>query len=95
MAVTTRWVRVDDMWWPILTLSILLVILSVILTGFILLHKNRGGGLSDLFGGGMSSSMGGSSMAERNLDRLTLSIGLVWLACIIVLLVLYRVQPGL
>lgn len=83
------------MWWPILTLSVLLVILSVILTGFILLHKNRGGGLSDLFGGGMSSSMGGSSMAERNLDRLTLSIGLVWLACIIVLLVLYRVQPGL
>lgn len=83
------------MWWPILTLSILLVILSVILTGFILLHKNRGGGLSDLFGGGMSSSMGGSSMAERNLDRLTLSIGLVWLVCIIVLLMLYRVQPGL
>ena len=95
MAVTTRWVRVDDMWWPILTLSILLVILSVILTGFILHHKNRGGGLSDLCGGGMSSSMGGSSMAERNLDRLTLSIGLVWLVCIIVLLMLYRVQPGL
>lgn len=83
------------MWWPILTLSIVLVILSVILTGFILLHKNRGGGLSDLFGGGMSSSMGGSSMAERNLDRLTLTIGLVWLACIIVLLVLYRLQPAL
>lgn len=83
------------MWWPILTLSIVLVILSVILTGFILLHKNRGGGLSDLFGGGMSSSMGGSSMAERNLDRLTLTIGLIWLACIIVLLVLYRLQPGL
>ncbi|SDB80196.1 preprotein translocase subunit SecG [Raineyella antarctica] len=82
------------MWWPILTLSILLVILSVILTGFILLHKNRGGGLSDLFGGGMSSSMGGSSMAERNLDRLTLTIGLIWLACIILLLVLYRVHPG-
>lgn len=81
------------MWWPILTLSIVLVILSVILTGFILLHKNRGGGLSDLFGGGMSSSMGGSSMAERNLDRLTLTVGLVWVACIIVLLVLYRVQP--
>lgn len=83
------------MWWPILTLSIVLVILSVILTGFILLHKNRGGGLSDLFGGGMSSSMGGSSMAERNLDRLTLTLGLIWLACIIVLLVLYRLQPGL
>lgn len=82
------------MWWPILTLSIVLVILSVILTGFILLHKNRGGGLSDLFGGGMSSAMGGSSMAERNLDRITLSIGLVWFACIVVLLVLYRIQPA-
>jgi preprotein translocase subunit SecG len=43
----------------------------------------------------MSSSMGGSSMAERNLDRLTLTIGLIWLACIILLLVLYRVQPAL
>ncbi len=82
------------MWWPILTLSIVLVVLSVILTGFILLHKNRGGGLSDLFGGGMSSSMGGSSMAERNLDRLTLVIGIIWLACIVGLLVLYRTHPG-
>lgn len=89
-----RWDSLDDMWWPILTLSIVLVILSVILTGFILLHKNRGGGLSDLFGGGMSSAMGGSSMAERNLDRITLSIGLVWFACIVVLLVLYRIQPA-
>ncbi|WOQ15809.1 preprotein translocase subunit SecG [Raineyella sp. W15-4] len=83
------------MWWPILTLSIVLVVLSVILTGFILLHKNRGGGLSDLFGGGMSTSMGGSSMAERNLDRLTLVIGIIWLACIVALLVLYRAHPGL
>lgn len=83
------------MWWPILTLSIVLVILSVILTGFILLHKNRGGGLSDLFGGGMSSAMGGSSMAERNLDRLTLTVGIIWLGCIVLLLVLYSVQPGI
>lgn len=83
------------MWWPILTLSIVLVILSVILTGFILLHKNRGGGLSDLFGGGMSSAMGGSSMAERNLDRLTLTVGIIWLGCIVALLVLYSVQPGI
>ena len=82
------------MWWPILTLSIVLVILSVILTGFILLHKNRGGGLSDLFGGGMSSAMGGSSMAERNLDRLTLIIGSIWLVAIFGLLVLYRIHPA-
>lgn len=78
------------MTWPILTVSILLIVTSVILTMFILLHKSRGGGLSDLFGGGMSTSMGGTSAAERNLDRLTVTIGLVWLACIAALLALYR-----
>lgn len=62
---------------------------SVILTLFVLLHKSKGGGLSDLFGGGVSTSMGGTSMAERNLDRLTIVMGLLWLASIIVLLVLY------
>jgi preprotein translocase subunit SecG len=76
--------------WPIMTLSIVLVVLSLILTAFVLLHKARGGGMSDLFGGGMSTSMGGTSVAERNLDRLTLVIGLLWVLCIIGLLVLYR-----
>lgn len=46
------------MTWPILTVSILLVITSLALSMFVLLHKNRGGGMSDLFGGGMSSTMG-------------------------------------
>lgn len=78
------------MTWPITTLSIVLIFTSVILALFILLHKSRGGGLSDLFGGGMSTSMGGTSVAERNLDRLTVAVGLVWIACIIALLVLYR-----
>ena len=50
-----------------------------------LLHKGRGGGLSDMFGGGVSSSLGGSSVAERNLDRITIGIGLVWFACIVAL----------
>jgi len=49
----------------------------------VLLHKGRGGGLSDMFGGGVSSSLGGSSVAERNLDRLTIGIGVIWFACII------------
>lgn len=79
--------------WPIMTVSILLIITSVILTLFILVHKSRGGGMSDLFGGGMSTSMGGTSVAERNLDRLTIIVGLVWLACILGLLVLYRFFP--
>ncbi len=78
--------------WPILTLSIVLCVTSVILTMFILLHKGKGGGMSDLFGGGMSTGMGGTSVAERNLDRLTIIIGLLWLACIVGLLVLYRLS---
>jgi len=78
--------------WPILTLSIVLCVTSVILTMFILLHKGKGGGMSDLFGGGMSTGMGGTSVAERNLDRLTITIGLLWFACIVGLLVLYRLS---
>jgi preprotein translocase subunit SecG len=66
-------------------LTILLMIASGLLILLVLLHKGRGGGLSDMFGGGMSSSLGGSSIAERNLDRLTVSIGLVWFACIVAL----------
>jgi preprotein translocase subunit SecG len=58
---------------------------SVILIVFILLHAGRGGGLSDMFGGGVSSGLGGSSVAERNLDRFTIGVGLVWIACIIAL----------
>ena len=77
---------------PILVFSIVLVITSVVLSLFVLMHKGRGGGLSDLFGGGISSSMGGSSVAERNLDRLTIIVGVVWLACIIALGLLYRLQ---
>jgi preprotein translocase subunit SecG len=49
----------------------------------VLLHKGKGGGLSDLFGGGMSSSLGGSSVAERNLDRITIALALVWTAAIV------------
>jgi preprotein translocase subunit SecG len=65
-----------------LTTSALLIVL-------ILLHKGRGGGMSDMFGGGMSTSLGGSSVAERNLDRLTIGIGIIWVACIIALGLLY------
>jgi preprotein translocase subunit SecG len=81
------------MTWPILTLSIVLILTSLVLALFILLHKGRGGGMSDLFGGGMSTSMGVVSVAERNLDRLTVIIGLIWLFAIIGLLVLYRFFP--
>lgn len=64
-------------------LTILLVATSALLILLVLLHKGRGGGLSDMFGGGVSSSLGGSSVAERNLDRLTVGIGVIWFACIV------------
>ena len=63
--------------------QILLAITSLLLIALVLLHKGKGGGLSDLFGGGMSSSLGGSSVAERNLDRITIALVLIWTAAIV------------
>jgi preprotein translocase subunit SecG len=65
--------------------TILLMLASLLMIGLILLHKGRGGGLSDMFGGGVSSSLGGSSVAEKNLDRITIGIGVIWFACIVAL----------
>ena len=66
-----------------LALQIVLIVSSVLLVLLILLHRGRGGGLSTLFGGGMQSSLSGSSVAERNLDRLTLFVGAIWVIAII------------
>jgi preprotein translocase subunit SecG len=68
-----------------LVLSIVLALASLLLIVMILLHKGRGGGLSDMFGGGMSSGLGGSSVAEKNLDRITIGVAVIWAACIIAL----------
>ena len=67
----------------VIGLSIILIITSLVMILLVLLHKGKGGGLSDLFGGGVSSSLGGSSVAERNLDRITIALMVVWLACIV------------
>ena len=66
-----------------IALAVILVITSVLLVVLILLHRGKGGGLSDLFGGGVSSSIGGSSVAEKNLDRLTVGLALIWAAGIV------------
>jgi preprotein translocase subunit SecG len=76
----------------ILLFTIVLVITSALMILLVLLHKGRGGGLSDMFGGGVSSSLGGSSVAERNLDRLTIGIGVIWFACIVALGLLLAYQ---
>ncbi|MEY3407136.1 MAG: preprotein translocase subunit SecG [Actinomycetota bacterium] len=67
----------------ILAFQIALIVVSVLQIVLVLLHKGRGGGMSDMFGGGGSSAMSGSSVAERNLNRLTLGAGVIWIALII------------
>ncbi|MEW1962039.1 preprotein translocase subunit SecG [Microbacterium sp. NPDC077644] len=66
-------------------LQVLLGVTSVLLTLLILLHKGRGGGLSDMFGGGMTTAVGSSGLAERNLNRFTIVLALVWFVSIVAL----------
>ncbi|WP_059009299.1 preprotein translocase subunit SecG [Streptomyces specialis] len=65
--------------------QIALIVFSFLLGLLVLMHKGKGGGLSDMFGGGMQSSVGGSSVAERNLDRITVVVGLIWFSIVVVL----------
>ena len=75
-----------------ITLAVILVITSVLLVVLILLHRGKGGGLSDMFGGGMSSAMGSSGLAERNLNRFTVVLALVWFVSIVALGLITKFQ---
>jgi preprotein translocase subunit SecG len=75
-------------------LEVLLGITSLLLTLLILLHKGRGGGLSDMFGGGVTSNLGASGVAERNLNRITVILGLVWILSIIALGLISKLTSG-
>jgi len=66
-----------------IAISIVLIITSLLMIVLVLLHKGKGGGLSDLFGGGVTSTLGSSSVVERNLDRITIFTGLIWFLCIV------------
>ena len=68
-----------------LALTILLIITSILMILLVLLHKGKGSGLSDLFGGGISSNYGGSSVVERNLDRITIVVGGIWFGGVVAL----------
>ncbi|HCT9179732.1 preprotein translocase subunit SecG [Corynebacterium aurimucosum] len=69
----------------ILALEIILVIAAILMSIFVLLHKGKGGGLSSLFGGGVQSNLSGSTVVEKNLDRYTVVMVVIWLACIVAL----------
>jgi preprotein translocase subunit SecG len=68
-----------------IALSVILIIVSLVMVTLVLLHKGKGGGLSDLFGGGVSSTLGSSSVVERNLDRITIFFGVLWFIVIVAL----------
>ncbi|NEK85168.1 preprotein translocase subunit SecG [Blastococcus saxobsidens] len=74
-----------------LVLNVLLVITSVLLIVLILLHRGKGGGLSSMFGGAASASLSGSSVVEKNLNRLTVLTAAIWAVCIIGLGILVKV----
>jgi preprotein translocase subunit SecG len=74
----------------IFALSLILVITSILMILLVLLHKGKGSGLSDLFGGGISSNYGGSSVVERNLDRITIVVGGLWFASVVALSLLLK-----
>ncbi|MCZ2839675.1 preprotein translocase subunit SecG [Modestobacter sp. VKM Ac-2985] len=74
-----------------LFLNVLLVLTSVLLIVLILLHRGKGGGLSSMFGGAVSSQLSGSSVVEKNLNRLTVFAGLLWAVCIVALGLLLKV----
>ena len=78
----------------IIAFTVLLVVTSLFIILLILLHKGRGGGLSDMFGGGMSTGLGGSSVAEKNLDRITIGAGIIWFCCTIALGLLLKAKYG-
>ena len=73
-------------------LQVLLVLGGLFLTLLILLHKGKGGGLSDMFGGGISSAVGSSGVAERNLNRITIGVSLVWVTVIVLLGLILRFE---
>jgi len=54
------------------------VIVSILLIVLVLLHSGKGGGVSDLFGGTMGAAAAGSTVMERNLDRLTVVFSVIW-----------------
>ena len=68
-----------------LLFTIILVASSVLMVLLVLLHKGKGGGLSDMFGGGVSSTLGSSSVVERNLDRITIFFGVLWFILVVAL----------
>ena len=75
-----------------IALQVVLILTSMFLVLTVLMHKGKGGGLSDMFGGGISSAVGSSGVAERNLNRITIGVSLVWVTVIVLLGLILRFE---
>ena len=73
-----------------IVLEVVVVLASILLTLLILLHKGKGGGISDMFGGGLTANAGTSGVAEKNLNRMTVIVALIWVAIIIALGLMHK-----
>ena len=80
-------------WYPVILMFVFIAVLQVVsglgLIFLVLLHSGKGGGLSDMFGGGIGSQTAGSTVVEQNLDRITVVTGLVFAFTTISLGLLY------
>lgn len=92
------WASDERLNWVVvkLILTALLVLTSLTLIVLILLHRGRGGGLSSMFGGAATASLSGSSVVEKNLNRITIFVAVLWSVAIIALGILLKVPetPG-
>jgi len=74
-----------------IVLRVLLLLTSAFMMLLILMHKGRGGGMSDMFGGGLSSNLGRSGVAEKNLNRITVAVAGMWIVAVILLDVIQKI----
>lgn len=77
------------------TLMVIIAISSIITVLLVLLNRGKGGGLSDMFGGGMTTSLNSSGSASKNLVRLTVTVVLVWVISIIAYGLMLRFETAL
>ena len=75
---------------PLLIIVIVLLLISGIgLILFILLHSGKGTGISDMIASSVYSTQTGTSIIEKNLDRITIAFAVIFLLCLLVLMIIY------
>lgn len=66
-------------------LWVFLIATNLLMIGLVLIHRGRGGGITDVFGGGIASGIQSSAVGERNLSRITWGVAIAWAMTIVLL----------